>query len=393
MTELLNSKCVYCGNNPVPHRITKYSESALISLKPFSDLIIKLGLVKFYFAISDFVESVVIFICRMLGVAKFKPGNLITNSRGKVLWEEAERRGIKMEVLVMLGKPVDVYKAYSPKIKKTIIFSGVPRPLKYITGALFWMDDKFALKEKFLEVGIPVAKGGSFKKFKAAQRAFKSLKKPVIIKPRSGSRGRHTTTFIYTEEQLKEAFRIAQQLCKWVVMEEHLVGSVYRGTVIGGKLVGFLAGDPPRVTGDGQHNIEQLIGLKNQVKHPKVSDIKISDGLKAFIARNGLTLQTVLEKDKTVDLSEKIGISYGGSNAELVDTVHPKMKVILEKAAKVVNDPILGFDLIIENPIQDPDTQKWGIIECNGVPFINLHHDPLHGQPKNVAQYVWDLFE
>jgi cyanophycin synthetase len=215
----------------------------------------------------------------------------------------------------------------------------------------------------------------------------------VIVKPRLGSRGRHTTTFIYNEQQLLEAYKIAKQLCYWVIMEEHLIGSVYRGTLIGGKLVGVLGGDPPRITGDGRHNIQQLIEFKNQDKNPKVKDVLINKGTENFIARSGYGLTTILPKDKTIDLSEKIGVNYGGSSYELIGKVHPKIVKVLEEAANLLNDPIVGFDFIIKDPTLDPDTQKWGILECNALPFINLHHDPLYGTPVNVAAHVWDLFE
>jgi hypothetical protein len=56
-------------------------------------------------------------------------------------------------------------------------------------------------------------------------------------------------------------------------------------------------------------------------------------------------------------------------------------------------DYILGFDFITPSVEVDPDTVRWGIIECNSVPFINLHHDPLIGDPVNVAAKVWDLVE
>jgi D-alanine-D-alanine ligase-like ATP-grasp enzyme len=55
--------------------------------------------------------------------------------------------------------------------------------------------------------------------------------------------------------------------------------------------------------------------------------------------------------------------------------------------------PIVGFDFIIPDPTQDPRDQKWGIIEANMNPFIDLHHFPLVGNPINVAAKVWDMWE
>jgi D-alanine-D-alanine ligase-like ATP-grasp enzyme len=385
------AKCVYCGNNQTPHALTKFSDTYTIASRPLNGMVAKMGLTKFAFAVADIVLDFFVFLWAMTGMAKWKDGDIIKVRRAQVLWEEAQKRGIKMDALTIFGKPVDLYRAYVGG--KKISFSGLPRPQKLISSALFWMDDKAILKEKFKNAGIPVANGGSYSGYNDMVKDFRKLDKPVIVKPRIGSRGRHTTTYIYDEKQLKEAYKIAKQLCHWVVMEEHLIGSVYRGTVIGGKLVGVLGGDPPRITGDGQHTVAELIAGKNQAKHEKVKDVVVNNSMQEFLARNDYFLDTVLPAGKTIDLSEKIGISYGGSSYEMLDETHSEIKRVLEEAAEVVGDPIMGFDFIIADPKAAPSGQKWGIIECNGLPFINLHHDPLYGTPQNVAGHVWDLFE
>jgi hypothetical protein len=35
--------------------------------------------------------------------------------------------------------------------------------------------------------------------------------------------------------------------------------------------------------------------------------------------------------------------------------------------------------------------QRCGFLEANTVPFINLHHHPHKGKPRNVAAKVWDM--
>ena len=90
----------------------------------------------------------------------------------------------------------------------------------------------------------------------------------MIVKPRAGSRGRHTTTYVTTEAELKTAFRIAKKLCYWVMVEEQLMGPVYRGTVINFQTVGVLRGDCPFVEGDGVQTVAELVAGKNSRPHP-----------------------------------------------------------------------------------------------------------------------------
>ena len=68
------------------------------------------------------------------------------------------------------------------------------------------------------------------------------------------------------------------------------------------------------------------------------------------------------------------------------------MHIIFEYTSRLISAPVLGFDLIIKDPTLDPDTMKWGIIECNSLPFIDLHYFALEGTPINLAEKVWDLW-
>jgi len=305
-----------------------------------------------------------------------------------VLWEEAKRRGIPFHGIALFGKQTD---AYCLELGgKTRYFVSLPRPAHTGSNAESWLDDKAILKEKLAAAGIPVPRGSSYTRFSDMARDFEQLEKPVIVKPRIGSRGRHTTTHIHTVEELKKAFDVAKQLCRAVIMEEHLVGSVYRGTVSDGQRVGVLAGDPPRVVGDGTHTIAELVPIKNSLRHSKVSAVTLDERHEAFLARTSRTFSTVPQTGEVVDLLEKIGVSYGGHSAEVTGITHPATKEWLTKAGAVVGDPLIGFDFIIADIAGDPAGQKWGIIECNSTPFINLHHDPVEGEPVNAAAAVWD---
>ena len=313
----------------------------------------------------------------------------ISASRGQVLFIEALARGWKIESLILYGKPADIYRIVLPNGKK-LFFDGLPRPSLHESTAVSWMDDKALLKQALREAGIPVPKGGSFSSWIQAKQYFAHSGGPLIVKPRLGSRGRHTTTNITKSSDLEKAFMIAKQMGHFVIIEEHLFGSVYRATLIDGVLVGVLAGDPPRITGDSIKTIRELIEIKNRKRDKRVSEVIVSDGLLSFLERQGHALDDILDAGKTIDLSEKIGLAYGGKSREVTPEIHPKLRVELERAAKVINDPVLGFDFITEDISSDPESTCWGIIECNAVPFINLHHDPLEGEPINVAGKLWD---
>lgn len=95
-------------------------------------------------------------------------------------------------------------------------------------AALATMDDKGIFKKTCLKNGLPVPDGGYARTYEEAQKIFDRIQKPVIVKPRLGSRGRHVVTYVRNHDDLRHAFKIARQLCLWVIVEEQIIGPVYR---------------------------------------------------------------------------------------------------------------------------------------------------------------------
>ncbi len=386
--------CGYCGNNPVPHKFYWYNESLNILLTPIRQRILYNGFTRFFKKnnwgnrLSLFFLELgewLLIIQRQSDVTKCKV------RRAQVLWEEALKRGINMQEILVFGKSVDVYVAQK-KVANTnsvIIFSGLPRPSGYLNKWLDLMDDKWLLKQEFKKTQLPVPEGAAVCTFSEAKSIFNKIQKPVIVKPRAGSRGRHSTTFIYTLDELRKAYKIAKQLCFWVMVEEQISGPIYRATVINFELAGVLRGDAPNVIGDGMKTIAELISVKNKKKSSGVKEIVVDNAVENFLSRQNLKLTSVLMANRPVYLTEKIGVNYGGSSSEDFEICHPDNKELFVSASKVLGDPIVGFDFIIPDITKSYKVQKCGFIEVNSLPFINLHHDPLLGKPQNVAGKVW----
>ena len=312
--------------------------------------------------------------------------------RTKCFWGEAMRRGIKMREF-HLGPIRDAFVAEYKG--KTMIFDGLPRSGFKESAALKWMDNKGIMKEKFLQEGLPVAAGGvSFTK-RDALKIFNRIKKPVITKPNLGSRSRHTMTHINTPEDLIAGFKKAKKLSPLVVIEEELRGYLFRGTLIGGKLVGVVRRDQPEVTGDGVHTLSKLLEEENkrpERKGPIFHKIIVEKETEIELKRENITLGDIPEKGRVITFSQKTSRSCGGITTEVTRLTHPDNKQMLEHVASFLNDPLVGVDFIIEDITKSwKEEQHCGIIECNSLPFIDLHHYPLFGKPNNVAGKLWDL--
>jgi D-alanine-D-alanine ligase-like ATP-grasp enzyme len=312
--------------------------------------------------------------------------------RTKCFWEEAMRRGIKMREF-HLGPIRDAFVAEYKG--QTIIFDGLPRPGFKESSTLKWMDNKGIMKIKFLKEGLPVAPGGVAFTKRGAFKIFNRIQKPVITKPNLGSRSRHTMIHINTPEDLIAGFKKAKKLSPLVVIEEELRGYLFRGTLIGGKLVGVVQRDQPEVIGDGAHTLRQLKEKENErpermglIFHKIVVDKETEIELK----RENIGMDDVPKKGRIVTFSQKTSRGCGGTTTEVTGMTHPENVKMLEHVASFLNDPLIGVDFVIEDIAKSwREEQHCGIIECNSLPFIDLHHYPLFGKPNNIAGKLWDL--
>ena len=312
--------------------------------------------------------------------------------RTKCFWEEATHRGIKMREF-HLGMIRDIFIAEYKG--KTMTFDGLPRPGIDESASLKWMDNKGTMKIKFKAAGIPVADGGTAWNRWGAMKIYNRITKPVITKPNLGSRSRHTLIHIDTLEKLIYGFKKAQKLSPIVVVEEELRGSLFRGTLIGGKLVGVVRRDQPGVTGDGIHTLKELMDKENERPEragPIFHKIIIDKESEIELARENITMSDIPEKGRVVTFSQKTSRGCGGTTTEVTDITHPENKIMLEKIGALLKDPLVGVDFIMEDITKSwKEEQRCGIIECNSLPFIDLHHYPLFGTPNNVAGKLWDL--
>jgi len=314
------------------------------------------------------------------------------SDRTKALWTEAKRRGIEMRHY-RCGAIKDLFIARHGGV--TRCFDGLPRPRGPEADSLYWMDNKPVMRKRFAEAGIPIAKGASVWSEEEGVEVFNRLRKPVITKPHTGSRSRHTTIHLSTEDAFRKAFRSAKVLSPKVLIEEELEGFVFRGTLIGGKLKAVLRREPPHVVGDGTHTIRELVELENrrEARHTHTfHPIATGEEAEAELARQNRTWQSVPEMGTFVPLSQKISRGIGASNTDVTDDVHPDNRALLEKIGALLKDPLVGVDFIMKDVSVAWHAQPHsGVIECNSLPFIDLHHFPLNGKPRNVAGALWDL--
>jgi cyanophycin synthetase len=179
------------------------------------------------------------------------------------------------------------------------------------------------------------------------------------------------------------------------VVEEELVGPVYRATVVDGKLVAVLRRDQPYVMGNGKSSIAELVECANT--HPKrqgpyFHHIQLNEVADAELAWQSLTRESVPPEGLRVTLHQKVNWSVGGTTCDVTDEVHPDNVALFEEATRVLGATISGIDFIINDISRSwKEQERCGILECNSMPFFDNHHLPFEGKPRNVAAAIWQM--
>ena len=387
--------CEECGGEAIAHRLTYWS---LLIDELFRPVLAPGPVLRFFgYAFYSLERLVTPMMCRFfvaIGLAKkvTEPDD-DTMLLALMIWNEAKARGIDMWEFRLFNLPRNLFVATYPD-GRTICFEGIPEP-KGGNKRVWWMDNKAVLKQKFSKIGLPIASGGSTFSKAGARKIYDRLEPPVIVKPYAGSASRHTVLHIDTYEELDRAIAVATQVAPFAVVEEELVGPVFRATVVNGRLSATLRRDPPAVTGDGVHTVRELVEKENT--HPARSGpyfhpIKLDDAAEKELAWQGHTFDSVPVVGERVLLHQKVNWSVGGTTTDVTDEVHPDNVALFEKTAEVLKAPIVGIDFIIADIGRSWTEQpRTGILECNSMPFFDNHHLPFAGKPRNVAADIWDM--
>ena len=384
-------KCAYCGDASASHAFLYFDNLIFSIVDSQMSKIIKY-VPKF---VKDFSNSVPVFLFKTLiyfNVAHLSSEIEKANTfRSRLIWEEAERLGIKMKQISFKKRTLDWYCAEING--NPFYFESIPIQPEFLNFRKDW-DNKAVLKEELSKHGIPVPKylKVSTLKFPNLKKIFSKIQKPIIIKPEIGSRSRHTITNINKLEDFKKGINIVKKISPNIIVEEHLVGHVCRATLVGGVLAGFYKSEASSVLGDGVKTIRELINEKDKDRQDRIESIRINEELLFHLTRSGYEIDGILPKGESLILSHRGGRLFGGKTKEMIDELHPSFIPIFEKAARVVGLSVVGFDCIIKDPTKDASSQHWGIIECNTLPFIDLHYYALEGKPRNIARMIWNLW-
>jgi cyanophycin synthetase len=309
----------------------------------------------------------------------------------ETLVKEAETRGIpwmplSARAMIQLG-----YGVHQKRIQATLSdYSGIL--------AVELACDKEGTKQILRDGGVPVPRGTVVYYLDELEAAIEDVGSyPIVIKPLDGNHGRGITIDIQNWNEAEQAYDVAREISRGVIVERFYRGSDHRVLVINGKVVAVAERVPAHVVGDGKSTIEELIEQTNRDPnrgdgHDNVlTKIIVDRNSFALLQRKGYTLDTVLPPKEICYLRATANLSTGGIAVDRTDDVHPENIWLFQRVAKIIGLDIAGMDVVtpdISKPLRDLDGV---IVEVNAAPGFRMHVCPSVGLPRNVAAPVMDM--
>ena len=299
------------------------------------------------------------------------------NPYARIIIDEARRRGIGVEVLD--------YEANIFKLRYAGHEMLCRESLTELTGgvAMTWCQDKVLTLRRLASVGLRVPRQrtvGDFNEDVAFMQEFDS----VVVKPAMSEQGKGISMNITTPDELRAAIELAAREGSHVVMEEFCSGQDLRIIVIGYKVVAAAIRKPAQVVGDGSSTLGQLIEKQSARRAAATggeSRIPLDEETRRCLSLQGLTLDSVPDKDQVISVRRTANLHTGGTIHDVTDQLHPVLRDAAETAARALRIPVVGLAFLVPGP----DTEENVIIEANERPGLANH------EPQPTAQRFIDL--
>lgn len=253
------------------------------------------------------------------------------------------------------------------------------------------------------ELGFPVPKGDVVTSLDEALSAAERIGYPVAVKPVDGHKGIGVTADVQDEAELEEAYdravrAVPEDSAVRIIVETSLAGKDYRLLCVNGRFVAATERCPAYVVGDGHSTIDELISRENRssarsdTPTSPLGKVKVDEAMERYLQEQGLSLESVVERNQMVYLRKVANLSSGGLSIDATRLVHPDNIILSQDVAQHFRLTCLGIDVITRDLAESWKTGSFGIIEINAAPGIFMHLKPAVGEPVDVTSRILETF-
>ena len=299
------------------------------------------------------------------------------NPYARIIVDEARRRGIAVEILdaeegyfaLTLGGRSIVCRESLSELTNAVAMSRCSN--KRVTRRI--------LQKGGVRVPEQVeADGGD------GDREFLSRHGRVVVKPAEGEQGRGVSVDVREPDELAAAIEEARAFHPRVLLEAFHEGEDLRVIVIDFRVVAAAVRRPAQVTGTGSHDVRTLIEKQSRRRRAATggeSRIPLDEETRRCVGRQGYDLDDVLPEGAVLEVRRTANLHTGGTLHDVTDELSPTLREVAEKAARLLDVPVAGMDLIVP----DPAGEEYVVIEANERPGLANH------EPQPTAERFIDL--
>lgn len=216
--------------------------------------------------------------------------------------------------------------------------------------------------------------------------AFLRTHRAVVVKPADGEQGHGISVDVRDVRGLREAVAQARRFDSDVLIERYCAGDDLRIIVIGYDVVAAALRKPPAIRGDGEHSVRALIKKLSRRRAAAThgeSRIPLDAETERCVRLAGHALDEVLAQGVQLAVRKTANLHTGGTLHDVTDPLHPELRRVAVEAARALEIPVTGLDLLVTAPNQP----EYVIVEANERPGL-ANHEP---QPT-VERFLDFLF-
>ena len=182
-----------------------------------------------------------------------------------------------------------------------------------------------------------------------------------------------TTHDISDNKTLHKQFSRIRQCSDEVLLQESKEGTIYRVLVMKYKVAAVVETQPPIITGNGKLTVAQLIkklSRRKQASSGGENKIPMDSKTKAFIAKQGYSFETVLEKGESLQVRKKSSYYTGGTMKDVTSNFPDSLKKIAMKIAKYLSISVMSLEILVPD-IQNPE--EYFVLEATSQPNLQYY--------------------
>jgi cyanophycin synthetase len=252
-------------------------------------------------------------------------------------------------------------------------------------------------------LGFPVPQGDIVATEREALGVAREIGYPVAVKPVVGHKGIGVTADVQDSRELESAFEralkaIPENEPTRIIIEKSISGADFRLLCVNGRFVAATERRPASIVGDGHSTIAELIREENRkparldTPTSPMSKIQSDEAMELYLDEQRLSLDSVIEKGRTVYLRKVANLSAGGISIDATRTIHDDNIILAQDIAQHFRLTCLGIDVITKSLDKSWKDGNFAILEINAAPGILMHLNPAVGESVDVPSHILETF-